>query len=338
MKIWGSPLGGLPRSRVLRKALRDYERGVINYEELEKALVGSSLVALGAQISSGLAYVVDGMLDWHDIFRPFVSIWRNVTPTGLLRYFDNNFFYRVPLFTGKPEATSYVWAQRVRRYAPLAEPAGLKIVMPGPVTFTYMSRNNTELTNEELASSVADLLAAEVRLAVEAGASLVQIDEPLLADPDIGSDLGDLAVELVSKVAASASSSKTVLAIYFGTPRVDIYEKVLNSKVSCISIDIGDTPSSSLKLIESKGFGSHCAILGLVNSRTVYRDPIDILVDAAVRALKDYEGEEVGVTTTTWLDLIPYEYYISKLRLLGELVDLLSLKLGGEKISEVVKL
>ncbi|MCS7098728.1 MAG: hypothetical protein RMH84_02120 [Sulfolobales archaeon] len=337
MRIWGSPLGGFPRNRVLRRALRDYERGAVGYEDLEKVLVSSSLVVIGAQLSSGLAYVVDGMLDWHDIFRPFTSSWRNVTPTGLLRYFDNNFFYRVPLFTGKPEAASYVWAQRVRRYAPLAEPAGFKIVVPGPVTFTYMSKNGSEVTNEELASSIADLLAAEVRLAVEAGASLVQVDEPLLADPDIGYDLSALAAELSSRIASSAGSAKTVLAIYFGAPRADVYENALNARVSCISIDVADAPNSSLKLIESKGFGSHCAVLGLVNSRTVYRDPIDVMVDTATKALKNYEGDEVGVTTTTWLDLVPYEYSISKLRVLSELVDSLSLKLGAEKISEVVK-
>lgn len=329
--VWASPLGGFPRNKALRKALRDYERGLIGFEELDKVLCGSSLVILGAQISSGMTYVVDGMLDWHDIFRPFISVWRNVTPTSLMRYFDNNFFYRIPLFTGKPEATSYIWAPRVRRYSAYAEPASLKVVVPGPVTFAYMSKNSSGLGREELASSIADLLASEVKLAVEAGASMVQVDEPLLTDPDADPDLGDLVAELVSKIASSAGTSKTVLALYYGTPRPDVYDRVLETKVSCISIDIADSPNSSMKLVESKGFGSHCAVLGLVNSRSIYEDPLGMLVEIVLKILKHGSVDEVGVSTTSWLDLIPYEYSIMKLKLLGALVDALLPKLGCEK-------
>lgn len=326
-------MGGFPRNRTLRKALREHEKGLISYGELERALVSSSLVVLGAQLSAGISYVVDGMLDWHDIFRPFVSVWRNVTPTSLLRYFDNNFFYRVPHFTGKPEATSYVWAPRVRRYAAFVEPAGFKIVVPGPVTFAYMSKNDSGVSREELASSIAELVSNEVKLAVEAGASMVQIDEPILTDPDVDPDAGVLASELVDNIVASAGPSKTVLATYYGLPRPEVYDRILESKVSCISIDIGDSPNSSVKLIESKGFGSHCAVLGLVNSRTLYDEPLDTLMQIALRVLKDYGGDKIGITTTTWLDLIPYEYAFSKLRTLGALVSRLSSRVGHGEVS-----
>ncbi len=330
MRVWGSPLGAFPRSRTLRRALRDFEGGLLGHDELERVLAGSSLVVIGAQLSAGMSYVVDGMLEWHDIFRPFVAAWRNVTPTGLLRYFDNNFFYRVPHFVGKPEASSYVWPPRVRRYAVFAEPAGLKVVVPGPVTFAYMSRAGPGLDPAELASSIADLLADEVRLAVEAGASMVQIDEPLLSDPDASPDLGTLAAELAGRIVSSAGSSKTVLALYYGSPRPDVYERVLESKVACISIDVGDSPRDSVELLKSKGFGSHCAVLGLINSRAIYEDPLHRLVETASEILKEYEGSEVGVTTTVWLDLVPYEYGIYKVRLLGELVRMVSSKLGVE--------
>ncbi len=332
--MWGSPLGSFPRNRVLRRALRDFERGLIGYDELERVLTSSSLVLIGAQLSAGMSYVVDGMLEWHDIFRPFVSAWRNVTPTGLLRYFDNNFFYRVPHFTGKPEATYYVWASRVKRYAVFAEPAGFKVVVPGPVTFAYMSKRDPDLDPAELASSIADLLANEVRLAAEAGASMVQVDEPLLSDPDADPDLGTLAAALASKIAASAGPSKTVLALYYGLPEPRVYERVLDAKVTCVSVDIGSSPRDSVRLVKSKGFGSHCAVLGLVNSRVIYEDPLHKLVETASEILRDYEGEEVGVTTTVWLDLIPYEYSVLKVRLLGELVRELSSKLGVGKPGE----
>jgi len=337
MKVWASPLGAFPRNRAVRRALRDYERGLLGYEELESLIFGSSLIVMGAQIASGMTYVVDGMLDWHDIFRPFVSVWRNVTPTGLLRYFDNNFFYRVPFFIDKPEPAAAVWAPRVRRYQPFIEPAGLKVVVPGPVTFTYMSKSERGLSREELVYSIAELLSSEVRMAVEAGAAMVQIDEPLLSDPEATPDMAVVASELASKIASQAGNSKTVLAVYYGVPRADVYERLLDSNVSCLSLDVSDNPEKAVELLSSKGFGSHCAVLGLVNSRAVYEDRLDILVDVASRILKGYDGEEVGLTTTTWLDLIPFSHSLTKVRLLGLLAEKISLKLGGERVLEVVR-
>lgn len=333
--MWASPLGGYPRSRVVRRILRDYERGLVGYGDVEKVISEASAAVIGAQVSAGLAYVVDGMLDWHDIFRPFVESWRNVTATGLLRYFDNNFFYRIPLFTGEPEVAKLVWPPRVRRFAPLAEPSGFKVVLPGPLTFTLMSINRSESSFEELSWAIARILASEARASVEAGASMIQVDEPMLADPDTSRDKARLAVELVNHIASASGNAKTVLSIYFDVPRHDVYEEVLNVKTTCISLDVVDAVDRALKLVESKGFGDHCVVLGLVNSRVIYDDPVDKLVELASRILKFTSSEEVGVTTSTWLDLIPYSYSLRKTFLLGLLSMRISERIGGELVREV---
>jgi len=332
LRVWASPLGGYARSRVVRRALRDYERGLLGYGELERILGEASAVVIGAQVSSGLAYVVDGMLEWHDIFRPFVEAWRNVTASGLLRYFDNNFFYRVPVFTGEPEATRLVWAPRVRRYSQLAEPSGFKIVLPGPLTFTAMSINRSESSREELAEAIAKLLAEEARAAVEAGASMVQVDEPMLADPDTTRDDARLAVELANMVVAASGNAKTVLAVYFDVARSDVYEELLNTKAACISVDIADAPERALKLLNSKGFGGHCGVLGVINSRVIYDDPLDRVAEMVVELGRQVDAGEVGVTTSTWLDLIPYSYSLRKTQLLGLLALRLSERAGWELV------
>ncbi|MEM1873612.1 MAG: methylcobalamin--homocysteine methyltransferase [Acidilobaceae archaeon] len=317
--MWASPLGGYPRSRLVRRALRDFETGLVSVGELESVLYGASSAIIGAQLASGLDYVVDGMLDWHDFFRPFVSVWRNVTSSELLRYFDNNFFYRVPVFTDLPEASGMVWPQRVRAFKQLAEPAGFKIVLPGPVTFSLMSRNASGKSFEELAYSIAKLLAREARASAEAGCSLIQVDEPTLSDPDATRDHAILASELVSMIAREAGSSKTVLAVYFGAPKPEVYEHLLSARVSCLSLDVADSPRDAVKLIESKGFPGFCPVLGLVDARVVYDDDLEKLAELAARLAGG--ADELGLTTSTWLDLIPYEYSLRKTRLLGALAE-----------------
>lgn len=304
--------------------MRDYEKGGVSYGELESAVAETAALIIGAQLASGLSYVTDGMVDWHDIFRPFVESWRNVTPTGLLRYFDNNYFYRIPLFTGKPEPKGLVLAPRVRRFARLAEPAGLKVVLPGPYTFAAMSEVRG-LEREELAEAIAKLLGSEVRAAVEAGARLVQIDEPLLSDQEAERDEAALAAELAGKVAREAGEAKTVLAVYFDVPRPEVYDALLEAEVSCLSLDVIDAPERAAKLLGSKGLKEGCAVLGLINARNVYDDDLEKLEALFLSLTKGYEGE-VGVTTSTWLDLLPYEYGIRKARILGSLAQRLEVK------------
>ncbi|MCE4615665.1 MAG: hypothetical protein F7C09_01190 [Aeropyrum sp.] len=317
VKIEGQVLGGYPRSRIVRRALRQYESGSYSLLDRERVLHSSALTVIGVQVGQGFPYVVDGMLDWHDIFRPYAEAWRNVTPTGLLRYFDNNFFYRIPLFTGEPEPTDPVLAPRVRSYAPIAEPSKLKVVIPGPVTFTLMSSNRTGVSDEELAEAIARLLAEEVSLAVEAGAGFVQIDEPILSDPKASKDHAALAAELSSMIASRAGGAKTMLSIYFYSPKPEVYEGVLETKVDYIMLDLVDAGGAALRLLERKGCPGHGVGLGVVNARNVYSDEYEAVKGLVEAAMKACQPEEVLLTTSTWLDLIPYKYSLRKTRLLG---------------------
>jgi 5-methyltetrahydropteroyltriglutamate--homocysteine methyltransferase len=328
--VWSSPLGGYPRCRYLRRVLRDFEQGGLSRWEVEEVVTRASAAVIGVQVASGALYVCDGMLDWHDIFRPFVEAWRGVTPGGLLRYFDNNFFYRVPVFTSEPEASYLVLTPRVRRFLPLAEPSKLKVVIPGPVTFVVMAENKTRRSFEELADRVANLLAEEARRAAEAGAELVQVDEPVLSDPDASVDMARLSAELCSRIAKTAGV-RTSLAVYFGIPEGRVYEALLDARVDYVSVDMVSSPARAVELLKSKGFGGHAPVLGLVDSRSILPDDVGRLVELAREVLVGYDGE-VGVTTSTWLDLIPYQYSIEKTRLLGLLAELLAQKLGAQVV------
>ena len=323
-------LGGYPRSRYVRRLLRDAERGEASYGQLALSLIKASAAVIGAQLSAGMDVVVDGMLDWHDIFRPFASSWRNVTPSALLRYFDNNFFYRIPLFTGEPEPTYPVLAPRVRELASLAEPAKLKVVVPGPVTFARMSENRAGVSVEELAEAIARLLADEVRAASEAGAGFIQIDEPYLTDPDATRDDAELAAELASRIASSAPGSESMIALYFYPVKSEVYGILREAKVDFIMVDAVAGGGRALEAVVSKGGGVKGVALGVIDSRSIYPDKYDDvrrLVERVVGGLKG-DLEQVILTTSTWMDLIPYRYSLVKTRLLGVYTEKLSTDLN----------
>ncbi len=302
--------------------MRDLERGSLPAHDIDWQLRAESAAVVGLQEALGFRFVTDGMVDWHDIFRPFVSAWRNVTVGGLLRYFDNNFFYRMPIFVDRPDPSQFVWAPRIRSLSGILEPNPMKIVIPGPLTFTLMSKNESGLGKEELAESVASALAMEARAAVEAGAGAVQIDEPFLTDQDVNEDDARLAAELISSI-TSQLSVPTILSLYFDVPKESVYEQLLNSKVSYISIDVADAPARAIQLISRKGFGGHGAVLGVVDARRIEDDRYDA-VAGWVKSLRPEVGDEVGLTTTTWFDVIPYTYSLRKAYILSEIFNRLS--------------
>ena len=314
-----------------RHALRDYERGVMARPDLEEVLVASHSEVIGAQKAAGLPIVVDGMIDWHDIFRPFVRSWRNVAVDGLLRYFDNNFFYRIPVFVGEPDVIEPVLPPRVRLYAPLAHPAGLKVVVPGPVTLARLSRNRSGIDDAELADKIASALRVEVEGAFREGAAMVQVDEPFLADVDATRDDAVLAIDLLGKI-VSGYEDKSILAVYFNFPEKGIYDVLLDAPTRYVALDIADYPQRALEVIENKGFGGHVPALGVIHARRIYDDDLEEALAWARRVLSD-GIEEVVFTTSSWLDLIPHRYSLRKTILLGRLVELAAEKLGWEPVT-----
>ncbi len=320
MIIWGMVLGGYPRSREARHLLRDVERGVLNPSNISARLLKIHAEIIGVQKATGFPYIVDGMTDWHDIFRPFIKSWRNVSINGLLRYFDNNFFYRVPVFTGEPDIISPVLSPRVREFSSLADPARLKVVVPGPVTMVRMSRNLTGLSSEELAEKIANLLRREVEEAVAAGAGFIQVDEPFLSDIDASKDDAYLAVDLVNRIVKGFEEQSSV-AVYFNIPSKDVYRVLLNVSTKYLSIDVYDAPRRAFDLIRSMGFGGHIPVLGVIDGRRIHDDDLNNIIENVSSLEENNSVDELVLTTTTWMDLIPYRYSLRKTIILSRLVE-----------------
>ncbi len=328
-EVWGFVVAGYPRPRSVRLALRDRERGRIHYGGAEEAVALGSAAVIGAQVSAGLAYAGDGVMDWHDPLRPFALAWRNVSLDGLIRFFDNNFFYRIPVFHGEPEPGDPIVPPRAARFAPLAWPAGYKATIPGPLTFLRLSKNGSGVEDEELGRAIARLLAMEASGAAEAGADLVEVQEPFLADVDATPDDVDLFKELVSIVRERVGGARLVVSVYYNFPDPKVYDAMLDVKgVDYVALDIADAPARAVETLKARGVGEWRPALGLINARDIYDDDVERLAGEAASLAKALGLEEVVVTTSSGFELIPYRYSLRKTQLLGRLAEETAARLG----------
>src|SRR5688500_5257256 len=94
--------GIYPRSEALVQATRDEERGRTSSEAVDSAFEVDRRAFLDLQREAGLDYLSDGLLRWQDLFRPLVDGSGGIDSRVLVRWFNNNSFFRSPELDGSP--------------------------------------------------------------------------------------------------------------------------------------------------------------------------------------------------------------------------------------------
>jgi 5-methyltetrahydropteroyltriglutamate--homocysteine methyltransferase len=189
--------GIYPRSAELVAATRDLDRGRTTAAAVAGQVERDRLALVAAQQEAGFELIVDGMLDWQDLFRPLAERCEGVEARPLTRFLDTNTFFRALLVSGTP---------RLRE--PLPVP-----VLPGDWLGTLPSPYAlARAAGGAVAAEVwaANVLAPQVEAWASAGAHLIVLDEPFLAREPDGLD------ELAAGLAALPAACPLVLRLPFG--------------------------------------------------------------------------------------------------------------------------
>ena len=172
-------VGSFPKTEALMQARRQFTRGEISSAELETEGRRATEYWIRVQEQLGLDVLVDGEMYRGDMVAYFAENMRGFTPGGLVRSYGNR-YYRKPLIVAEVHWTGPItvgwW-----RFAQSLTPKPVKGMLTGP--YTIMDWSFIEHYPDRRAACLA--LAREVRheveALVEAGAKIVQIDEPALS-------------------------------------------------------------------------------------------------------------------------------------------------------------
>src|SRR5438067_13796270 len=88
--------GIYPRSEEVVAATRGLERGRVSQRDVDAAFDADRADFVAAQQEAGLDLFSDGLLRWQDVFRPLVDSTNGLEARTLVRWFDNNSFFRAP--------------------------------------------------------------------------------------------------------------------------------------------------------------------------------------------------------------------------------------------------
>jgi len=171
-----------PRSEKTTQATQDWERQRIDSAALRRQFDEDVRDLVRLQESLSFDYVSDGQLTsaWQDLLTPIVKSAKGVKKGPLVRWFNTNTFYYVPVVEGPiaidGERTARVLDSGVKT------PGRSKVVLVDPLTFVECSDDRHYGSREALMFAYCDQLVAPlVRALQKAGVAYVQFSAPSLA-------------------------------------------------------------------------------------------------------------------------------------------------------------
>jgi 5-methyltetrahydropteroyltriglutamate--homocysteine methyltransferase len=302
--------GVYPRSEGVVAATRGLERGRVSQDEVDAAFDGDRADFVAVQRDAGLDLYSDGLLRWQDIFRPLVETTTGLEARTLVRWFDNNSFFRAPEPTGGNLSVAADVPAAFEGDA--AVPAPRVATLPSPFMFSRAAQLTSD--RDGFMTDVAREILAPVGAALAArGYEVIHLQEPWLTYFGIDAESWDVFEKALTDLRSALPEGTTlVLHTYFGDPAPHI-DRLRNLPVDVVGVDLVETDAAEL------GTGWECGILaGCLDGRSSLVEPGDAVV-AMVREVVERTGApSLLVSSSCDLELLPRDLARQKVRRLGQ--------------------
>lgn len=311
-------VGDAPGEQTLRRALHAFDREEITAEELEAVHRDLVKTVLQEQAEAGLDVVTDGQVTWNDPLSHVARDLEGIEVNGLLRWFDNNFYYRQPVLTGPVRWARPILLQELE-YASAAADRPLKAVLPGPLTFAAMSREGTGAVARASAIALAEALNRELQSWQELELAWVQIEEPAFGtDTDRG-----LLRELYDALLRDVTLPVLVAPCFRDVSRT--WSALFDLPVAGFHLDLRSHAANAAAL-DARGFPEEAALsLGVLDARNTRREsPAEAAREVERLRSRLPANAPLLLTTSCGLEFLPRAAARAKLRILAEVRDLVA--------------
>ncbi len=261
------------------------------------------------QVAVGLDRVVEGQLRWDDMLAHPLAVHDAVDTRGIVRYYDNNNFYRDPAVTGELTADGDVAADLE---AAAAHTDALQAVLPGPYTLADLATDEYYGDEAAFLEAVAEFLADEVAAFPDVE-TLALLEPSLIANPpDDGAD--ERASEAIDRV-ANAVDAEVVVHSPWGAYDEKVHAHLLDADIDALGYDLVGDHEENLYLINEYGTTDDVA-LGVVDAQNTRVETPEVIAER-VQWVEEQtpvtDFETVYLAPNTELFYLPYETFREKL-------------------------
>lgn len=294
----------------LRSARNRFDSGKIDAPALEESVQATIRDTVADQIDCGMVRVTDGRIRWDDPVAPLAGTHDGFAAGGLIRFFDNNVYYRRPSVVGPVRYVRSAVVDDFRLLRAMTDRPILASVC-GPFSLARFCVDANYKDPQTLYHECARLVRAELEALAHAGAEWVQLDEPWVGFcPD---EIGP-ATEAIA-TAVRGLKVKILVFVYFA-PIAGIVRQLWELPVDMIGADCVTEPKNMKALLD--GPPTKGRAFGLVDARNTRLETVEHLASDLNRIVKcGGEGwPDCWVTPSAALEFLPHRNAIAKMRLL----------------------
>jgi len=272
------------------------------------------------QRGAGLDRIVEGQGRWDDFLAHPLAVHDNVETGGIVRYYDNNNFYRDTKVVGDLIADGDVAAELDAATGLLDADEDLQAVLPGPYTLARLATDEYYGDEAEFLAAISEFLAAEVE-AFPSHETLL-LNEPSLVTDAPDEEFQERASQAIDAV-ADATDAEVVVQSYWGSYDEKTYAHLMDADVDALGFDFiaGDRDTHLYNINE---YGTKESIsLGLIDGQNTQVESVETVRDRLDWVPNQIPGQEfdtVYATPNTELAYLPVSKYREKLAVLGEAV------------------
>ncbi|MGA2460532.1 MAG: hypothetical protein ABSF82_03830 [Candidatus Bathyarchaeia archaeon] len=309
--------GAFPRSESLVEVTRSADRGRASKADVEVSFERDCRAFVQLQTQTGLDYVVDGQLNWQDLFRPFSELFTGIQLGSLTRWFDNNTFYRKPIIVEKIR-NSGKNIDEFFRHSLLPNTQQRKAIVPGPLTFALLSENKTNGNVADLIDDASHALKDVITGLRSAGYVFIQFNEPAISNESRVKDALQRAKQAY-ETCAKIAGAKTSVHTYF-TDSAPTLDAVLDLPVDSVGVDFYAT---SVESIAEHTFNRELDC-GCIDGRNSLLEEPEEVAKFVRRVQDQVEPKCTTVCPNCDMDFLPHSVAEEKTRLLAEVKKRLS--------------
>jgi len=283
-------------------------------EEIAGAYAEYRREVIDEQEAAGLDRITEGQLRWDDMLAHPLTTHDNVDPNGIVRYYDNNNFYRDPQVRGELNFSGDVAEELEAASEAIDDPAeSLQAVLPGPYSLFDLASDEHYGDDADFFGAIADFLAGEV--AAFPAHKTLTLHEPSLVENPPGEDLVERLADAVDTV-ASETNADVVVHTYFGALDETTYAHLMDADVEALGFDLvaGDREDTLANITE---FGTKdAAALGIADGQNTLvesADTLDERVEWFENQIPVQEFDRLYLSTNTEPFYLPVNKHRAKL-------------------------
>ena len=312
MEVIATVVGNYPRPEWFREYLRKVEGLQKDLDvEIERDVLKKAIAeVIDEQKRAGIELFTDGQLIWHDFLLTIASRLEGFEMNGLVRYFDNNLYYRIPIAKRRVKRTKKILydfeiAFEIEK--------NIKAVL-SCYTVAKLSRNEFYSKFEDFLWDICKAVKEEIEELERSGVKYVQIDEPALlyAEKKELEVLRDVYRELTN------TKMETILMTYFDSAE-RIFPEVLDFGFDVIGLDFVEGYEENLNIVKEYDFDA--INLGLIDGRNTKMESLEDLKGKFEEITSKGNFKKVYVSPNTGLEFLPSIKAFEKMQLVAKLKE-----------------